>query len=209
MQKIKLFSIMVLFVASLNGYAQNKINVIQDKPAASTKEVPTPEQQETLSEFKGTQFLQLDKLEIPKELKNIEDEIRQNVVDTIIASKTHTQVFSETREAGYTASYSKFFGLNIEMKEDEKDKDYENIRLFYYNWTTNSADKEIKRKISKFNLLNEVRFAILELLNGADYVKDNYDKIQRQNYDRIKSIRNSILERKRLESVSKKKKKIE
>ena len=206
MKKIKYLPILLLSV-SINVYAQNRINVIQDKPANNVKEMPTPEQQETLNEFKGTQFLQLDKLAIPKELKNIEEEIRQNVVDTIIASKTHTQVFSETREAGYTSSYTRFFGLNIEMVEDEKDKDYENIRLFYYNWTTNSADKEIKRKISKFNLLNELRFAILELLNGADYVKDNYDNIQRQNFDRIKSIRNTILERKRLESASKKKKK--
>lgn len=206
MKKIKFLSVFLLS-ASINGYAQNRINVIQDKPVNNVKEMPTPEQQETLNEFKGTQFLQLDKLAIPKELKNIEEEIRQNVVDTIISSKTHTQVFSETREAGYTSSYTKFYGLNIEMTEDEKDKDYENIRLFYYNWTTNSADKEIKRKISKFNLLNELRFAILELLNGADYVKDNYDSIQRQNFERIKSIRNTILERKRLDSASKKKKK--
>lgn len=206
MKKMRLLPILLLSI-SFSVNAQNKINVIQDKPAVPVKETPTPEQQETLNEFKGTQFLQLDKLVIPKELQNIEEEIRQNAVDTIIASKTHTQVFSETREAGYTSSYTRFFGLNIEMKEDEKDKDYENIRLFYYNWTTNSADKEIKRKISKFNLLNELRFAILELLNGTDYVKDNYDNIQRQNYARIKSIRNTLLEKKRLESASKKKKK--
>ena len=206
MKKMKILSILLLSI-SFEAYAQNKINIVQDKPAANVKEIPTPEQQETLNEFKGTQFLQLDKLIIPSGLKNIEEEIRQNVVDTIIASKTHTQVFSETREAGYTSSYTKFYGLNIEMKEDEKDKDYENIHLFYYNWTTNSADKEIKRKISKFNLLNELRFAILELLNGADYVKEHYDNIQRQNFARIKSIRNNLLEKKRLESASRQKKK--
>lgn len=194
------------FLLALSSNAQD----IQKKNAADKKDSKTlsPEQQEVVAEFKGTQFLQLDKLVIPKVLESIDDEIKQNVIDTILASKTHTQIFAQTRKEGYTSSYTKFFGLNVEIEEDLKDKNYFNLKLFYYNWTTNNSDKEIKRKIGKYNLLNELRFAIFELLNGSDYVKENYDKIQRMNYERIKSIREMIEENKKEESRSRKKKKI-
>lgn len=171
------------------------------KPEVEKK---TLEQQETVRDFKSTQFLQLDSVAFPQELKIIEEEMKQNVVDVILSSNTHTPIFAQKREEGYTTSYTKFFGLKMTITPYSRDSNFYALKLFYYNWTTNKHDKEILRKISKFNVLNDIRFSIYELLNGKDYVRNNYDKIQKENFERIQGLRKVVEENERKLKASKK-----
>lgn len=164
-------------------------------PKKVEKEVNTLEQQDTIQDFKGTQFLQLDSIAFPAELKRVEEELKQNIVDVILSSNTHTPIFAKKREDGYSASYTKFYGLKVFITPLEKSSDFYQLRLFYYNWTTNKYDKEITRKISKFNVLNDMRFAIYELLNGKDFVRNNYDRLQRENFARVQNLRRLIEEK--------------
>lgn len=172
-----------------------------------TENVKSAEQQEVVKEFRGTRFLQLDKLILNDELKKHEDEFSQNIIDSVISSKTHTHIFSQRRPEGYSSAYTNFYGIEIELKESPTDPSKLDLRLFYYNWTTNKSDKELKKQISKFNVLNELRFSLYELLNGKDFVRDNYNRIQRHNYNRIKAIRQIVeeKEKKAREALPKKK----
>lgn len=179
----------------------------QTNPAPEKKpevEKKTLEQQATVRDFKSTQFLQLDSIYFPPELKIIEEEMKQNVVDVILSSNTHTPIFAQKREEGYTTSYTKFFGLKMTITPYARDANFYALKLFYYNWTTNKHDKEILRKISKFNVLNDIRFSIYELLNGKDYVRNNYDKIQKENFERIQGLRKVVEENERKIKASKK-----
>jgi hypothetical protein len=176
---------------------------------AKAPEKKNIDQVATIQEFKETQFLQLDSLTFPPELKSIEEELKQNIVDVILSSKTHTPIFAKQREDGYSASYTKFYGLKVTLNPMPTEANFYEMRLFYYNWTTNKYDKELVRKISKFNVLNDTRFAIFELLNGKDYVRNNYDKLQKQNYSQIQILRKNVEEAEARVKKSKVKKRIE
>lgn len=197
-QKINsIFVSMMMFMAT-PSFAQT---TPEKKPEVEKK---TLEQQATVRDFKSTQFLQLDSILFPSELKIIEEEMKQNVVDVILSSNTHTPIFAQKREEGYTTSYTKFFGLKVTISPYARDANFYALKLFYYNWTTNKHDKEILRKISKFNVLNDIRFSIYELLNGKDYVRDNYDKIQKENFERIQGLRKVVEANERKMKASKK-----
>lgn len=204
----KLTTLILSLVLSFAIHAQESEN---KDPGSLRKErtenVKSAEQQEAVKEFRGTRFLQLDKVTLTDELKKNEDELTQNVIDSIISSKTHTHIFSQRRPEGYSSAYTNFYGIEVELKESPTDSTKLDLRIFYYNWTTNKSDKEIKKQISKFNVLNELRFSLYELLNGKDFVRDNYNRIQRHNFNRIKSIRQIVeeKEKKAKEALPKKK----
>lgn len=205
----KIAAIFLCLLLTFTIQAQDKVN----KDPGSLREgrnenVKTQEQQEVVKEFRGTRFLQLDKLILNNDLKKNEEEFSQNVIDTVISSKTHTHIFSQRRPEGYSSAYANFYGIEIELTESPTDPSKLDLRLFYYNWTTNKSDKELKKQISKFNVLNELRFAIYELLNGKDFVRENYNRIQRSNYNRIKAIRQIIEEKEKKAQASLSKKKV-
>lgn len=182
--KSKIF--LVGFLASIVFFT---VALSEDKIPAVKENKKSLEQEDTVQKFKETLFLQLDSITFPNELKRIEGELRQNVIDVILTSNTHSPVFAKKRVEGYSTSYTKFFGLKVTITPMASESDYYAIKFFYYNWTTNKYDKELVKKISKFNVLNDMRFALFELLNGKDYVKKNYDKLQKENYERIQDLR--------------------
>lgn len=145
--------------------------------------------EDTLIEFKETKFLQIDHLDVPKELERIEGQIRQNALDVIISSKTHTPVYAQKVSDGYSDSYKKFHGLKIQIVPIPNEQDFYSLTFQYYNWTNRKFDKELRRRISKYNVLNELRFGLYELLLGKKFVDDHKDKIEKQNYDRIQAVR--------------------
>lgn len=164
----------------------------------------TTEEEDRLSEFKETQFLQVDEIDVPRELKIIEEQIRQNSLDVIISSKTHTPVYAQKLPDGYTENYKNFHSLIVRIVPIDGVTDYYSLVFQYHNWTTNKKDKKLRKKISKYNVLNEMRFALYELLLGKQFVIKNKDKIEKQNYDRIQAIRNQEEQEKRRQRLEKK-----
>jgi hypothetical protein len=157
-----------------------------------------------MKEFADASYLQIDQLDVPKGIKRVEDQLRENVIDVILHSKTHIPIFAQKREKGYSKNYKKFYGLNIRILPIVGDEDFYSLQLFYYNWTTNKYDKKLVKKISKYNVLNELRFATYEILLGKQWVQDNKENIEKRNFERIQDVRKVVND---LERVQKKKKK--
>lgn len=164
--------------------------VITFKSAYAQSEKKSKEEDDIQAQFKEARFLQVERISVPKELKKIENQIHQNITDVILISKTHTPVYAQKRD-GYTDSYKKFFGLEVRISPIPGQNDSYSVDYFYYNWTTNKYDKSIYKKISKYNVLNEVRFGMYELFFGKDYVEKNKEEIEEENFDRIQEIRKS------------------
>jgi hypothetical protein len=176
--------------------------VIATAVCAEKKE--TTEAEDTVSEFKETKFLQIDKVDIPKELQRIEAQIKQNAMDVIISSKTHTPVYAQKRDTGYSESYKKFHGLDIQIVPIPGEQDFFSLTYFYYNWTNRKFDKHLRRRISKYNVLNEMRFGLYELLLGKKFVEDHKDEIEKQNFDRIQAVRENEESQARIDRKKKK-----
>lgn len=157
------------------------------------------EQEEIMKNFKETKFLQVDQLDLPEELKKIEEQLRQNLVDVIILSKTHTPVYAQKREDGYTDQYKKFHSANLIISKIPNVEDYYALKISYKNWTTNKFDKSITKRISKYNVLNESRFAMFELLLGREVVQKHRDVLELENFKRIQAVRQSIEEQKKID----------
>lgn len=157
-----------------------------------------------MKEFAEANYLQLDELDVPKGIKRVEDQLRENVIDVIIHSKTHMPIFAQKRPDGYSKNYKKFFGLNVRILPILKDDDFYSLQLFYFNWTTNKFDKKLTKKISKYNVLNEMRFATYEILLGKQWVLDHKDEIESRNFERIQAVREVISEQERLKKKKKK-----
>jgi septal ring factor EnvC (AmiA/AmiB activator) len=175
--------------------------------AQETAKKETTEQEDIANEFKEAKFLQVDSLKIPKELTRIEEQIKQNAIDVVIHSRTHTPVFAQKLPKGYTESYTKFHGLQVEIVPIPKDEDFYSLNFFYYNWTNRKVDKRLSIRISKYNVLNEMRFGLYELLLGKQYIIDNKDALEKQNFDRIQAVRKTVEEREKEERQKKKEKK--
>ncbi len=162
-------------------------------PAASApkgKSEKTPEKKE----FAEASYLQIDQLDVPKGIKRVEDQLRENVIDVIIHSKTHMPIFAQKREEGYSKDYKKFYSLNIRILPIKGDDDFFSLQLFYFNWTTNKFDKRLVRKISRYNVLNELRIATYEILLGKHWVMDHKDEIESRNFNRIQAVREVLNE---------------
>lgn len=164
----------------------------------------TTDAEDTLIEFKETKFLQIDQLDVPKELERIEAQIRQNALDVIISSKTHTPVYAQKVADGYSDSYKKFHGLKIQIVPIPNEQDFYSLTFQYYNWTNRKFDKSLRRRISKYNVLNELRFGLYELLLGKKFVDDHKDEIEKQNYDRIQAVRENEEKQARIDRKKKK-----
>lgn len=163
---------------------------------AQVDEKVKTEEEQILEQFKNTSFLQVENVKFPKELDSISQQIQQNISDVVLLSNTHTLVFAQKKEE-YTKSYKKFYSLQIRIDPSVKDRDQFEVSFFYFNWTTNKMDKTLYRRISKFNVVNELRFGVYEILLGKDYVKKNKDVLDLQNYERIQDINKSIIEQKK------------
>lgn len=151
-----------------------------------------------MKEFSDGNYLQIDEIDIPEGLSRIEDQLRENVIDVIIHSKTHMPIFAQKRPEGYSANYKKFHGMNVRILPLKDEEDFYSLKLFYFNWTTNKFDKNLTRKISKYNVLNELRMATYEILLGKQWVVDNKEKIESRNFDRILAVRQVIDQNARL-----------
>ena len=178
---MKIFLVLILLLSSL---AVAGVEKLPEKTA--------PKKDETVEEFKSSKFLQVDEVTIPRELKIIEDQLVQNAIDVIILIGGHSIVYSQKNDQGYTELYKHFYGLRITMESSPTDPEFYDLRLHYYNWTTTKYDKRLSNKISKFNVLNEIRFALYELFKGKKFVKEHKEEIEKENYNRILSIRESI-----------------
>lgn len=165
------------------------------------------ETNESAEEFKESKFIQIDPVDIPEELKVIEDQITQNSIDVIILSGKHTVVYSQKREEGYNKNFKNFYGLKVSVYPLKDDPDFFVLKLFYYNWITNKFDKNLSKRISKYNVLNELRFAMYELYFGKSFVQDNKDALEKKNFDRIQAVRKMVEEQKKQEKKQAKKKK--
>lgn len=167
------------------------------------------ETNESAEEFKESKFIQIDPVDIPEELKVIEDQISQNSIDVIILSGKHTVVYSQKREEGYNKNFKNFYGLRVSVYPLKDQPDFFVLKLFYYNWITNKFDKSLSKKISKYNVLNELRFAMYELFFGKSFVEDNKDALEKKNFDRIQAVRKMVEEQKKQEKKKQAKKKKE
>lgn len=176
----KFFIFLLLLLSFSNSFSKEVV-----KTDLKNKVV---EKDEFVEEFEGSKFLQIDKIALPNELEKIKDQINQNMLDIILSTRTHTSVFAQKYEEGYTKKYKNFYGLEVSLKNSSKE-DYYDLEIFYYNWTTNKFDKKLQRMISVYNVLNEIRFAMYETLLGSDFVKEHKDEIEAQNYNRIQTIR--------------------
>lgn len=172
--------------ASINAQVVDNKNKI--------KEEVTPE----MKEFSEGNFLQIDQMDVPEGLRRIEDQLKENVIDVTIHSKTHMPIFAQKRPEGYSQNYKKFYGMNIRILPIKGDEDFYSLQMFYFNWTTNKFDKKIVRKISKYNVLNELRMATYEMLLGKKWVLDNKEKIEARNFNRIEAVREVIAQNARL-----------
>lgn len=165
---------------------------------------------ETIEEFNETRFLSLEKIYTPKELNVITDELNQNAIDVIILSGTHSLVYNtQMNDAGQTKQYKNFYGLKVEILPlPSKDSKY-SLRLFYYNWLSKKYDKKLYKEISKYNVLNELRFALYKLFKGSKFIEENQEMIEKSNYDRIQAVAKTIEERKAKKKIDEKKKQLE
>lgn len=164
---------------------------------------------EEMKEFAEANYLQIDHLEVPKGIQRVEEQLRENVIDVIIHSKTHMPIFAQKRVDGYSKNYKKFYGLNIKILPILGDDDFYSLQLFYFNWTTNKFDKKLVKKISKYNVLNELRFATYEILLGKQWVLDHKDQIESRNFERIQAVREVIAEQVRQKKKKKKDEELE
>lgn len=164
----------------------------------------TPE----MKEFADANYLQIDRIDVPKGIQRVEEQLRENVIDVIIHSKTHMPIFAQKREEGYSKNYKKFYGLNIKILPILGDEDFYSLELFYFNWTTNKFDKKLVKKISKYNVLNELRFATYEMLLGKQWVLDHKDHIESRNFERIQAVREVVTEQEKLRKKKKKEEEI-
>ena len=164
---------------------------------------------ETIEEFNETRFISLEKIYTPKELNVITDELTQNTIDVIILSGTHSLVYNtQMNDAGQTKQYKNFYGLKIEILPlPEKDSKY-SLRLFYYNWLSKKYDKKLYKEISKYNVLNELRFALYKLFKGSKFIEENQEMIEKSNYDRIQAVAKTIEDRKIKKKNDEKKKQL-
>ena len=103
----------------------------------------TTEAEDAINDFKDTKFIQIDKLDIPEDIKRIEEQIRQNAIDVIVNTKTHTLIYAQKREKGYSETYKKFHGLEIQITKIPNDQDFFSLHFFYYNWTSLKFDKHL------------------------------------------------------------------
>lgn len=162
------------------------------------------EGKEQIEEFKSANFLQVDPFEIPSELKVIENQISQNAIDVIILTGKYTVSYSEKRPEGYNKNYKNFFGVRISIYPVSKESTEYSLKLHYYNWVTNKYDKVITKRISKYNVLNEMRFAMYDLILGSDFVRENRDTLERKNFERIQAVREMVEDQARREKKKKK-----
>ncbi len=195
-----------LILVLLYSILWNQVSAKDDSKVENLKDEKKVSNDDASIEFKETKFLQVDKIHVPKELEMIEEQIKQNVVDVILVSQTHTPVYIQKRE-GYTDNYKKFFGLQVNISPSSAKNDYFDVGYFYYNWTTNKFDKSLFKRISKYNVINELRFGVYEILFGKEYVKKNKDVIDLQNYERIQAVRKAIATQKRLDKKKEKEEK--
>ena len=202
---IKKFLCLIFLILNLAVYAESKKAAIVNLKKTLAEEKKENADDPSI-EFKETRFLQLDRISVPNELKSIEEQVKQNIVDVVLVSKTHTPVYAQKR-AGYSDSYKKFYGLQVQISPYPAQVDSYQVHFFYYNWTTNKFDKTLYKVISKYNVINEVRFGTYELLFGKKYVDTNRDALDIQNYERIQAVRKSMVEQARLDKLAEKKKK--
>ena len=164
-------------------------------------------------EFSDGSYLQIDQLDVPKGIKRVEEQLRENVIDVILHSKVHSPIFAQKRPEGYSKDYKKFYGLNIRILPIIGDEDFYSLQLFYYNWTTNKFDKKLVKKISRYNVLNELRFATYEIILGKQWVLDHKDQIESRNFERIQAVREVLADnekrRKKQQKEDQRKKEIE
>lgn len=149
-------------------------------------------------EFLDTKFIQLDQLNIPNELETISKQITQNAIDVIILASGHSVIYSQKMEEGYTEKFKHFYGLTITISPVKSQSDIFSLNLKYYNWTTIRFDKNLRKNISKYNVLNELRFSLYELFKGKQFINENKEALEQESYERITSIRKTIEEEKLL-----------
>lgn len=170
----------------------------------SPAEIKKAEVEEQVTEFKESKFLQVDAFDIPKDLKVIENQIAQNAIDVIILTGKYTVNYSAMRPDGYNKNYLNFYGVKVSILPIKESSSEYVLKLFYYNWTTNKYDKTITRRISKYNVLNEMRFAMFDLILGPDVVKENRDILEKKNFERIQAVREMVEEQEKREKKRKK-----
>ena len=160
---------------------------------------------DSIEEFKETRHISIDKIYLPKELKIIEEEISQNAIDVIILSGTHNLVFNILyNKEGYLKTYKNFYSLKIEILPHSTSDGHFLLNLFYYNWTTKKEDHRLTIKISKYNVLNELRMNLYRLFKGKNFVESKKEELEKSNYERIQAVAKSIEDKKRRKKIKEK-----
>lgn len=170
--------------------------------SATEKSLVNNNEPDNLQDFKETKYIHIEKISVPKEFKSIEDQIKQNIIDVILLSKKFTPVYSD-KKALNRETHKNFYSINFELKPILKTDDYTAV-FYMYNWISIKNRKRMYVRMSRFSLLNDIRFGVFELLFGKAYVVNNRDVIDIQNYERIQAVRKSNLEQKRIERNFKK-----
>lgn len=190
--KIQVITITILFFTHAPTWADSNKDNTSDKV-------------DSIEEFKETRQIIIDKIFLPKELKIIEEEVSQNAIDVIILSGTHNLVFNaQFNENGHLKTFKNFYSLKIEINEHPTSDGFFLLRLYYYNWLTKKEDHRLIRKISKYNVLNELRMNLYQLFKGKNFVETKKESLEKSNYERIQAVAQSIEEKKRKKKIKEK-----
>ena len=131
-------------------------------------------------------YLQIEDINIPKNLEEIDFEIRQNTIDVVLNSPKYIFLTSK-RDKVVNKNYREYNSLKVKLKKTTSKTYVASIHL--ENWYSAKYDRKFKVILSKYNLLTDLRMGIYELLYGKRFVRKNKEKLIQYSAIRIKRIR--------------------
>ena len=131
-------------------------------------------------------YLQIDELNIPETLDEINFEIKQNTIDVVLNSPKYIFLTSK-RDKVVNKNYKDYNSLKVKLKKSSSKSYVADIHL--ENWYSAKYDRKFQVILSKYNLLTDLRMGIYELLYGKVYVRKNREKLIQYSAIRIKKIR--------------------
>lgn len=172
-QIFRIYSVLFTLVFLLNGaFAQKKDNKKPEDEGTKLNRI--------------NKYLQIDSINIPKDLDEIDFEIRQNTIDVVLNSPKYIFLTSK-RDKIVNKNYKDYNSLKVELKRTNSKTYVAKIHL--ENWYSAKYDRKFSSSLSKYNLLTDLRMGIYELLYGRVFVRKNREKLIQYSAIRIKKIK--------------------
>lgn len=168
-----LFLLITIVLCSGNSFAQEKKKKEEIDPKNKIKK-----------------YLQIEDINVPKTLEEIDFEIRQNTIDVVLNSPKYIFLTSK-RDKVVNKNYREYNSLKVTLSKTTSKTYVANIHL--ENWYSAKYDRKFKVILSKYNLLTDLRMGIYELLYGKVFVRKNREKLIQYSAIRIKRIKELAL----------------